>query len=101
MVYLSVKITQLPLTKVEFETLKSHQFCDDRACEKYGLVAQGNIKTHSFASGQGFIGDNNTPLFTGRRKLLHRYLKTRCGAKPSTPSMWKAETVSSVKMMQG
>jgi hypothetical protein len=44
----------MPLTKLEFETLKSHQFCYNPACEMYGLVGQGNIKTHSFASEQGY-----------------------------------------------
>ena len=76
MVYLGVKTTQMPLTKVEFETLKSHQFCDDPACEKYGLVGQGNIKTHSFASGQGYCSSCKGKPFSIRKGTMFFGLRT-------------------------
>ena len=52
MIYFCIKFFLMPLTKEEFDVMKAHQFCDNRDCPKYGLVGQGNIKTHSFASGQ-------------------------------------------------
>jgi hypothetical protein len=66
----------MPLTKSEFETLKSRQFCDNHACEKYGLVGQGNIKTHSFASGQGYCSCCKGKPFSIRKGTMFFGLRT-------------------------
>jgi len=54
MAYIWVKIHFTPLTREEFDVLKSHQDCDDKYCHKYGLVREGNIKTHSLSTEQGY-----------------------------------------------
>ena len=76
MEYLWVKNPTMPLTKVEFETLKSHQFCDDPACEKYGLVGEGNIKTHSLVRGQGYCNCCKSKPFSIRKGTMFFGLRT-------------------------
>lgn len=76
MVYLSVKFSVMPLSKLEFETLKSHQFCDDPACEMYGLVGQGNIKVHSFARGQCYCSCCKGKPFSVRKGTMFFGLRT-------------------------
>ena len=76
MVYDCIKIFRMPLTKEEFDELKSHQYCDNRECSMYGLVGQGNIKTHSFASGQGYCNCCRSKPFAIRKGTMFFGLRT-------------------------
>jgi len=76
MVYLCVKFFHMPLTKEEFELMKSHQYCDNKECAKYGLVGQGNIKTHSFASDQGYCNCCKSKPFAVRKGTMFYRLRT-------------------------
>ena len=40
------------LSKTEFETLKSSQYCDNESCSHYNQVEAGNIKINSRPKGQ-------------------------------------------------
>ena len=66
----------MPLTKEEFEVLQSHQYCDNQTCAKYGLVGQGNIKMHSFASGQGYCNCCKSKPFAIRKGTMFFGLRT-------------------------
>lgn len=76
MEYLSVKFTSMPLTKIEFETLKSHQYCDNPLCPKHGLVGEGNIKTHSVLRGQGYCNCCKSKPFSIRKGTMFFGLRT-------------------------
>ena len=76
MVYFCVKFFHMPLTKEEFDILKLHQFCDNASCSKYGLVGQGNIQTHSFASGQGYCNCCKSKPFAIRKGTMFFGLRT-------------------------
>ena len=45
------------LSKSEFETLKSSQYCDNESCSYYNQARAGNIKTNSRAKGQVYCND--------------------------------------------
>lgn len=64
MAYNSVKKASMPLTKEEFETLKSQQFCDNESCIMYNVVGQENIKTHSLVRGQGYCNSCQSKPFS-------------------------------------
>ncbi len=66
----------MPLTKAEFEELKKHQYCDNESCSKYGIVGGGNIKTHSFASGQGYCNCCKSKPFAMRKGTMFYGLRT-------------------------
>jgi hypothetical protein len=66
----------MPLTKVEFETLKLHQYCDNKACAKYGLVGAGNIMTHSLLRGQGYCNCCKGKPFSIRKGTMLFGLRT-------------------------
>jgi hypothetical protein len=66
----------MPLTKVEFETLKSHQYCDDKECAKYGLVGEGNIRTHSGLRGQLYCNCCKGKPFSVRKGTMLFGLRT-------------------------
>ena len=66
----------MPLTKVEFETLKSHQYCDNKACVKHGLVGEGNIRTHSILRGQFYCNCCKGKPFSVRKGTLLFGLRT-------------------------
>jgi len=40
------------LSKTEFDSLKSSQYCDNLSCDCYNKAGEGNIKTNSRAKGQ-------------------------------------------------
>ena len=67
----------MPLTKGEFEVFKSHQYCDNETCAKYGLVGgDGNIKTHSFAVSQGYCNCCKSKPFSLRKGTMFFGLRT-------------------------
>lgn len=66
----------MPLTKEEFEALQSHQYCENTECELFGLVGQGNIKIHSFASGQGYCNRCSSKPFAIRKGTMFFGLRT-------------------------
>ena len=66
----------MPLTKLEFETLKSHQYCDDRACAKFALEGEGNIMTHSLLRGQLYCNCCKGKPFSARKGTLPFGLRT-------------------------
>lgn len=66
----------MPLKKEEFDLMKSHQFCDNKECSKYGLVGEGNIKTHCFASGQCYCNCCKSKPFVVRKGTMFYGLRT-------------------------
>jgi hypothetical protein len=40
------------MLKSDFEGFKTHQYCDNPACQSFGLVGAGNLTTHSVVQGQ-------------------------------------------------
>jgi hypothetical protein len=76
MAYLCIKFFHMPLRKEEFDVMKAHQFCDNRDCPKYGLVGQGNIKTHSFAVGQCYCNCCKSKPFVVRKGTMFYGLRT-------------------------
>ncbi len=66
----------MSLTREEFDSLKSHQYCDNPSCEKYGKVGQGNIKIHSFTRGQGYCNCCESKPFSIRKGTMFFGLRT-------------------------
>jgi hypothetical protein len=67
---------QMSLTREEFDSLKSHQYCDNPTCEKYGKVGEGNIKVHSFTRGQGYCSCCKSKPFSIRKGTMFFGLRT-------------------------
>ena len=70
MAYIWVKIHFTSLTREEFDVLKSHQDCDNKYCHKYGLVQEGNIKTHSLSTEQGYCNCCKRKPFSTRKGMM-------------------------------
>jgi len=66
----------MPLTREEFDVLKSHQYCDNQDCLKYGLVGGGNIKTHSLGREQGYCNCCKSKPFSMRKGTMFFGLRT-------------------------
>jgi hypothetical protein len=66
----------MSLTREEFDLLKKYQYCDNKACSKYGEVGLGNIKTHSFQRAQGYCNCCQNKPFPIRKGTMFSGLRT-------------------------
>jgi hypothetical protein len=66
----------MPLTIEEFELFRVNQYCDNTSCAKYGLVDSGNIKAHSFVTGQCFCNSCKSKPFSVRKGTMFYGLRT-------------------------